>query len=408
MRKHRHILFVIVLLGASIVLRAQPSKLILHQEEGSITFAVDDVAPPDGIWRWTSSGGDVAKRLNPRNRLDWDSDWEMTVIANSFANEELHEIGEDVVFQMLMKAWSQHWPVVLSPDVIWMLICQQFSYYVNKHPEKMRRKLVNHKGKKDLAVESQYDLFSDQTEWNKLIGDFVSKIDTYTNNSLATTMVADFTTTGPNELIASQATLMNAVKPYFEYYAIYAICGIPSITLTGTPEDWRKVLEKTRSLTKFGFGWWVYDLDPILQEFVRASEGKPDYWFWKDIVKKTRPATIVGPSCGKKQKPQTTYDGWFLKFFPFDNKGRTPSQVKITQTMLAETVAVPFTYLIVNEAGEVQSETPLELIAGIVGVQQDTVTYTLTPKIGWFVRTVEPGTVSPKRYNIDSLLHQIR
>ena len=56
--------------------------------------------------------------------------------------------------------------------------------------------------------------------------------------------------------------------------------------------------------------------------------------------------------------------------------------------MLAETVAVPFTYRVVNLAGDTLSETPLELIAGIVGVQQDETTLMLTPKIGWFVRTV--------------------
>ena len=74
---------------------------------------------------------------------------------------------------------------------------------------------------------------------------------------------------------------------------------------------------------------------------------------------------------------------------PDDNKGRTPNEVKITQTMLPETVVVPFKYQVVTLDGVVLEETPLELVAGIVGVIEDPENYSMTPKIGWFVRTVK-------------------
>ena len=183
---------------------------------------------------------------------------------------------------------------------------------------------------------------------------------------------------------------MDVVKPYFDYVAVYAVCGIPSITLTGTPEDWQSVLAKTCALRDFGLEWWVDELEPILAEFVKAADGNPDYWFWKDIVNKSRPRTVQGPTCGPQRKPLTRLNGWFLKFFPFDNEGRTPDTVTITKTMLSETVTVPFTYRVVNLAGDILSETPLELVAGIVGVEQDENTFMLTPKIGWFVRTANP------------------
>lgn len=311
------------------------------------------------------------------------------ILANSFADvDNLYDIGEDVVFQMLLKAWCQHRPVVLTPDAIWLIICQQFSHIVNENPEQDRGVLVNHEGKKELKVESN-DLFSKQADWEGLIGRFTAEIDKYTNHGLATTLVADFSTTGTDERITSEVTLMDVVKSYFDYTAVYAVCGIPSITLTGTPDDWRKVLEKTSVLKAFGLGWWASELEPILKEFVKAAEGHPDYWFWKDIVCKTRPRTIQGPVCAKHQPKLTKFDGWFLKFFPYDNKGKTPEKVDITQTMLPETVVVPFKYQVVNLGGSVLEETPLELVAGIVGVLEDPDDYTMTPKIGWFVRTVK-------------------
>ena len=385
----KRFLFISVGLIACICLSAQPAQLILSQEEGHITFVVDEVDLPDNHCGWKTTGSKLALDLNRNIDGDLFSDWEATILANSFADvDNLYDIGEDVVFQMLLKAWCQHRPVVLTPDSIWLIICQQFSHIVNENPEQYRGVLVKHEGKKELQVKSN-DLFSEQADWGGLIGRFTAEIDKYTNNDLATTLVADFSTTGTDERIASEVTLMDVVKPYFAYTAIYAVCGIPSITLTGTPDDWRKVLDKTRALEAFGLGRWTSELEPILKEFVKAAEGQPDYWFWKDIVCKTRPRTIQGPVCAKRQPKLTKFDGWFLKFFPYDNKGKTPKEVDITQTMLPETVVVPFKYQVVNRDGIVMEETPMELVAGIVGVLEDPDDYTMTPKIGWFVRIVK-------------------
>lgn len=383
------LLLILSSLIAYVNLYAQPAQLILSQKEGRITFAVDEVDIPDNHFGLKTTGSKLSLDLNRNIDGDLFSDWEPIILANSFADvDNLYDIGEDVIFQMLLKAWCQHRPVVLTPDAIWLIICQQFSHIVNENPEKYRGVLVNHEGKKELKVESN-DLFSNQADWEGLISRFTAEIDKYTNNGLATTLVADFSTTGTDERIASEVTLMDVVKPYFDYTAVYAICGIPSITLTGTPDDWRKVLEKTLALEAFGLGWWTAELEPILQEFVKAAEGHPDYWFWKDIVNKTRPRTIQGPVCSKRQPKLTKFDGWFLKFFPYDNKGKTPAKVDITQTMLPETVVVPFKYQVVNLDGVVLEETTLELIAGIVGVLEDPDDFAMTPKIGWFVRTVK-------------------
>ena len=383
------LLLILSSLIAYVNLYAQPAQLILSQKEGRITFAVDEVDIPDNHCGAKTTGTELSLDLNRHFDGDLFSEWEPIILANSFADvDNLYDIGEDVVFQMLLKAWCQHRPVVLTPDAIWLIICQQFSHIVNENPEKYRGVLVNHEGKKELKVESN-DLFSNQADWEGLISRFTAEIDKYTNNGLATTLVADFSTTGTDERIASEVTLMDVVKPYFDYTAVYAICGIPSITLTGTPDDWRKVLEKTLALEAFGLGWWTTELEPILQEFVKAAEGHPDYWFWKDIVNKTRPRTIQGPVCSKRQPKLTKFDGWFLKFFPYDNKGKTPAKVDITQTMLPETVVVPFKYQVVNLDGVVLEETTLELVAGIVGVLEDPDDFAMTPKIGWFVRTVK-------------------
>ena len=317
----KRILF-LFLLSVGLQAMAQPDRLILHQEAGTVTFAVDKVELPNGLVGWEETGAQLARHLH--RVPDGFSDWSPQILFNSFSTQKgMYDIGEDVVFQMLKLAWCQHRPVSLSPDVIWLLICQQFSHYVNKNPETMRKHLVSHEGKEELVVKTN-DLFSEQADWVGLIDGFAAEIGKYTRDDLSSTLVADFTTTGIDERIASEVTLMDVTKPYFEYLAIYAVCGIPSITLTGTPEDWKKVLAKTRALGHIGLEWWTAELEPVLQEFVKASEGNPDYWFWKDIVKKSRPRTIQGPTCGRRYRPLTKFDGWFLKFFPFDEKAARP------------------------------------------------------------------------------------
>lgn len=392
---HRSLVIVLSLLVACAQLPPQPEQIVLHREEGSITFAVDDVEPLDYHLYREESGLKLAESLHNAPDGNYIDNWNPEIVACSFAADtNLCHIGEDVVFQMLMQAWSEHRPVVLSPDVIWLLICQQFSHYVSQNPEKVRHLMVDHKGRQQLVVRV-FDKPQSVAAWGSVIDEFAGDIAANTNNGIASALVADFTTTAVDERIASEVTLMDVVKPYFEYIVVYGVCGIPSITVTGTPQDWHKVMEKTRSLEQYGLKWWVKDLLPILEQFARASEGDPDYWFWKDIVKKTRPREIQGPTCDGSRPRLTKFDGWFLKFFPFDNDGRTPKKVTVTQTMLAETVAVPFKYREESLDGVVLGETTMEIVAGIVGVQEDTTSFSLTPRIGWFVRTARPVEDNP-------------
>ena len=54
--------------------------------------------------------------------------------------------------------------------------------------------------------------------------------------------------------------------------------------------------------------------------------------------------------------------------------------------MKSEQVRVPFKYVIENPQREVLKTYDMEMIAGFVGVEEDSQTYALTPKIGWVVR----------------------
>ena len=311
-------------------------------------------------------------------------------IAKSFSDDERFYTfkGKDVFFQTIVRAYAEHRPLVLSPDMVWLLISQGFARYVNAHSDELRDQIVSHTEKMDLVAETEKDLLHEDADWKKLIAGFAAQINEYTKGDVAKTITADFTTTGVTERIVSQVTLMETVKTYFDYVVHYMGCGIPSITLMGTPQDWQKVLEKTEQLEKYGMGDWFKSLKPILTEFIKASEGKPNQAFWQNMVKKENPDKLVGNKVCDFRKP-TVLDGWMLKLFP-DENGQTLDQVPHIHEMPSERVYVDFRYQVIDIAnGNVIVDTPMELIAGYIGTEVDTLTHALTPKMGWMVRQIE-------------------
>lgn len=368
---------------------AQTNKIV-SSTEGSITFVVDENLSPineddlDMEFLQSRGSGALSEIFEDEGVLE--PRW----IAKSFSNNESFYTfrGKDVFFQTIVRAYAEHRPLVLSPDMVWLLISQGFARYVNAHSEELRDQIVNHTEKMDLVVETKKDLIHEDPDWEKLIAGFAAQIDEYTKGDIAKTMTADFTTTGVTERITSQVTLMETVKTYFDYIIHYVGCGIPSITLKGTPEDWQKVLEKTKQLEKYGMSKWIKSLKPILTEFVNASQGTPNQAFWQGMVKKEDPDKLVGDKVCDLRTP-TILDGWMLKLFP-DENGKTLDQVLHTHEMPSERVYVDFRYQIIDpDNGDVLVDTPMELVAGYIGTEVDTLTHALTPKMGWMVRQLE-------------------
>lgn len=371
----------------------------------SVTFVVDEnLAPVNDLYAMEylqKCGSKALEGIFHDEGVPGDTH---AMIAWSFSDDEKFYTftGKDVFFKTIVRAYAEHRPLVLSPDMIWVLISQGFARYVNAHSEELRDQLVNHNGKMDLVVLSDKELLSEDADWEKMMSDFTARIRENTKGDIAKTITADFTTTGITERITSQITLMETMKSFFDYVVHYIACGIPSITLQGTPEDWQKVLDKTKQLEQYGIGQWTQSLIPILTEFVKASEGKPDQSFWQQMVKKRRVDELAGGACDLR-KP-TELDGWILKLFP-DENGVTPDKVPQTHKMPSERVYVDFLYKILSPGnGTILREVPLQLVAGFIGTEVDTLTHALKPKMGWVVRQMENNDKIVKRLEmLDSL-----
>lgn len=355
------------------------TDIILKKQEGSITFIVDrDLPEPEEHVESVLTPMEIAKSA----LWEWGKP---TVYATSKCDEGLYDIGADTFYQTLLTAYAEHRPVVISPDMIWCLICQGFSHHINLDPEKYRDRMVFHQGKETLEVRRVEPNEFTPEQWEDIIREFAQMVDEKTKGSVASAIVTDFSTTTPVEAISSRITLLDTVKSYFEFVVIQMICGIPHITLKGTPKDWQKIADNVQEFRQFDLDWWIDSLSPILEEFVKAANGYPDPAFWKSIVMTWRTDLVRGGGCMPSDEEPTKVDGWFLKFFPYCKDGRTPDKVSIEESMLAERVSVPFILRKYDTLGNLIEETKMKMTAGMIGVSEDRDTYALTPKFGWFI-----------------------
>ena len=343
-------------------------------QNAGVTFHVEDLEPIERTFP-RSSSYNIANTVVRYNG----SDYRNGVIKSSIDGDSLIFFGTNSFYKGLINAYASHRAVILSPDVIWLLISQGFAAHVNLNSDELRDKIVYHQG--------------------YIFSDFEKQIRSNTKNQIADIITADFSTTGMTEKIASQITLMESVKSYFEYKVFTIGCGIPDITLTGTPDDWRKVREKTQSLKGYGLDWWIDRLDPILKQFVDAAQGTVDTEFWMEMVGSSKFRKM---SCGMPtDKTNLKFDGWFTAFYPYDAHGdMINGPMTYNARLLPEIVETPFIYEIRGDDGiTVSKKYDMQLYAGIIGMSENPITGALKPEIGWMVRCTLPDVERDYYYN---------
>ena len=156
-----------------------------------------------------------------------------------------------------MTAYNNHLPLELSPDDVWLAVCQGFSAHILANSEQLRKEFVDFDGKKKLEVRrDEFVLGSPDNDWPSVFGEFSEKIKDNIGAKMHSTFVHKFSTTTPLHTTIYEATLMTAMQKYFDYKLI-SLCGIPKVRLTGKPQDWKELRDKVASVAKFGLDWWI-------------------------------------------------------------------------------------------------------------------------------------------------------
>ena len=225
-------------------------------------------------------------------------------------------------------AHTNHYPIRIKPDDIWLLIVQAFSNHVNANSEELRKYLVNFDGKQEITI--SYPL-SDISQVNKTyLEDFCVQIneelEKYLGKKLLDILTPNFSTSTYDSKIVGKLSIMGAFKKYFEYTMSIYGCGIPYIILEGTAQDYKNIISKAKELKKYKFEWYIERVIPHIEKMVQAKEGKIDVDYFKSMIQKKE---IIEEEAGGSDLfdiNKVKYDyicGWFLNFFAYlntDNK----------------------------------------------------------------------------------------
>lgn len=364
--------------------------------QNGTTFKVEELSKPEKPL-YLSSYDKIYQRLilsdielPPYKVANNNIDFPYNIIAKSEAPDSLVSMGYHSFFYGMYNAYADHRPFVLSPDMIWLLISQGFARHVNANAESLRSHFIDFSGRVSLIVETDKSPTDPTLAWEEVFPEFSKQIKKHVGDELVDILTCNFSTTTSLEKLASEITIMEAMKPYFEFIIMRIVCGIPEITLEGTPEDWEKVLKKAGELKKYKLNWWISELEPLLQEFVKASKGEVDTEFWRNMFKYHSQEKYGAPNI---------IDGWIVKFFPYDKKGKRNNlkQLEGGKSLPDEIVKVDLKYI--EAYNDTIIETPLELWSGFIGLTQQKDNFALRPQIGWMIRK--------KDYNNKGLIQKL-
>ena len=146
----------------------------------------------------------------------------------------------------IIDAYNNHWDIVLTPDVVWLTILQQFSAYVNgeNRAEQLRDRIVDFEGKEELTVYANGTLFNAPYGFMTMqMAEEIAK--NIKDPTLRTWVDPEFSTTTETDRVCSAASLMSIRQKCSSYRGhFYLDPGIPSVTLKGTVEDWQSLRNK--------------------------------------------------------------------------------------------------------------------------------------------------------------------
>lgn len=124
-----------------------------------------------------------------------------------------------------------------------------------------------------------------------------------------------FSTTTENDRVVASIIMMGALQKYFDY-GFELSCGLPSVTLLGTREDWVEMQQRLEKLPQLGTEPTQFYrlLKPVLTHFVASfdapeSQETKDFWQW------------IAHESGGSGPPFLS--GWITAFCFWDQDGKS-------------------------------------------------------------------------------------
>ena len=313
----------------------------------------------------------------------------MEILHYNFDTEEteIYSHKKTSLIAGLVHAYKNHYPITVSPDMLWILILQGYSRFMEKYSELVRERYVNFEGQKKICVE-RMGIFPREAKkevWQDIIQEYITKIESNIGKEIITNLEANFTTTTSAILTTSQVSILSSMKQYFTYSLLMGGCGISSITLEGSIEDWKKMKSKLEFLETKALKWWTKHLIPIIDNIIETKKlynennkiNENLVEFWKNMIKLKKKDDSYEPD---------VINGWIIKFIPdySDQKPKLYEEIK-EGDIPDEIICCPLELISLSLDGKKSENFKCDLASGFFGMIQDKETFTVKPVIGYAI-----------------------
>lgn len=241
------------------------------------------------------------------------------------------------LLQTVHMAYNFEKDLIITPDDVLLTIMAGVGSHISKDPEKYRHVFVDFEGKKEIQVECEHppSMWEESGVFEKLIQEIGKEAGD--QRHLHEALMCDFSTTTSLEKMLCQLGVMDATRHYFDF-TVGGFCGIKSVTLKGTEQDWCSLRQKIEALSIIGdLDWWLGDLRLILDQFIRARRGDIALSFWRRMIK----GYHADKGMYEPEAINCSLTGWVLAFFPCTREGKrvcslTFSEQQATERLVAE------------------------------------------------------------------------
>ena len=302
---------------------------------------------------------------------------------------EFYNFEKKSLIQGLSIAYQNHFPIIISPDMIWLLILQGYSRYMEKYAEVDREKYVNFKGQKTLYINrSNLQLaFATEKDWAGIMDECVEKISKHVGKETITNLQSNFSTTNDTTLVVSQTSIMSAMKQYFKYEVLFAGCGVSYIILEGSSDDWKKIKSKLNYLSKFSLDWWTNHLIPIIDNIIKTKEFYDVHKNINNELIEFRKGMIKVKDGYDMYRP-AILNGWIIKFIPKLDEEKPKLYEELHEKDIPDQIiSCPLKIIeIVESIGKkFKIVYSCDLTSGFFGMIQDKKTLAIKPVIGYAI-----------------------
>lgn len=181
-----------------------------------ITFAVDDVQPASTALPVRKVYDHLRDAVEAENRGTYDAPPDVPgplETCYSYTDDVVDTEPCHPIVAAVHLAFSDHRPLVLTPDSVWLTIAQGFANHVANHSESLRRYMVPHQGRAEIQIDVRgFMAGAPENPWHIVFPDFVREIEARAPTDFQW-LLADFSTSGPLELLVSQIVFMDAFQP---------------------------------------------------------------------------------------------------------------------------------------------------------------------------------------------------